>query len=56
MKALLYSSLSAAVMIGTVAVAVLIPATDKTRGPMSLLILLNTFAVSPALMIAGARD
>lgn len=43
-------------MIGTVAIATIVPATDKTRGPISLLILLNTFAVSPALVIAGARD
>lgn len=46
----------AALLVGTVAIAALTPATDENRRPMAALILLNTFVATPALLIVGARD
>lgn len=56
MRSLLCTTGAAALLIGTVALAVLTPSTEQNKRPMAALILLSTFVASPALLIMGARD
>jgi len=56
MRSNIFCTAGAALLIGTVAIAALTPATDENRRPMAALILLNTFVAAPALLIVGARD
>lgn len=56
MRSLICSTAAAAVLVGTMALAVLTPSTEENKRPIAALILFSTFIASPALLIAGARD
>lgn len=56
MRSSICCAAGAALLLGTVAIAALTPATDANRRPMAALIILNTFVAAPALLIVGGRD
>lgn len=56
MRSLICSTGAAALLIGTVALAVLTPSTEQNKRPMAALILFSTFIASPALLVMGSRD
>lgn len=56
MRSNIFCTAAAALLMGTVAIAALTPATDANRRPMAALILINTFFAAPALLVAAGRD